>query len=48
MSTQEDECGVVPCVVLNGFNFWGLLMCMRYVVKVAYVSYVVYRECWGT
>lgn len=44
---QENECGVVPCVVLCDFDFQGFKVNMGYVVNIANVCYGIYGWDWG-
>ena len=44
----EYEYGVVPNVIYYGFNFWFLVVCVCYVVNIAYMYYCINGDdCMG-
>lgn len=47
ITPQENDCGVVPCVVLCDFDFRGLKVDMGFVANIANVCYDIYGWDWG-
>ena len=47
VSSQENDSGIVPCVVVYSFGFWRLKVCMSYISNATYICCDVDMWSWS-